>query len=178
MRKITLHEVGMENYGPYIDPMILPFPNDNVTLLTGPNGVGKTMALDAIPFTLFGTTSKGLKGDDLVNNVVDKKCYTWVKFSINKDQYLVKRYQKYAKFGGNNVVLNKNGVDIKSGSREVIPEIERLWCTQKSFKQGDGAALECCGGTAQVAHAFRWGRHGGRRRFFRIVRIFRDGLLA
>ena len=133
MREITLHEVGMENYGPYIDPMILPFPNDNVILLTGPNGVGKTMALDAIPFTLFGTTSKGLKGDDLVNNVVDKKCYTWVKFSINKDQYLVKRYQKYAKFGGNNVVLNKNGVDIKSGSREVIPEIERLWCTQKSF---------------------------------------------
>ena len=51
MREIDLYEVGMENYGPYIDPMILPFKNDNITLLTGPNGVGKTMALDAIPFT-------------------------------------------------------------------------------------------------------------------------------
>jgi len=133
MRQITLHEVGMENYGPYIDPMILTFKNDNTTLLTGPNGVGKTMALDAIPFTLFGTTSKGLKGDDVVNNVIEKSCYTWVKFSVNDDNYIVKRYQKYSKFGGNNVILNKNGVDIKSGSREVIPEIERLWCSQKSF---------------------------------------------
>lgn len=133
MREIDLYEVGMENYGPYIDPMILPFKNDNITLLTGPNGVGKTMALDAIPFTLFGITSKGLKGDDVINNVVEKNCYTWVKFILNSDKYFVKRYQGYSKFGGNNVVLNKNGVDIKSGSKEVIPEIERLWCSQRSF---------------------------------------------
>ena len=41
MKDITIHEVGMENYGPYIDPMILTFKNDTVTLLVGPNGVGK-----------------------------------------------------------------------------------------------------------------------------------------
>jgi len=133
MKDITMHEVGMENYGPYIDPMILTFKNDTVTLLVGPNGVGKTMALDAIPFTLFGTTSKGLKGDDVVNNVVQKNCHTWVKFTHNEDLYHVKKYQSYSKFGGNSVVLNKNGVDIKSGSREVIPEIERIWCPEKSF---------------------------------------------
>jgi len=133
MREIDLYEVGMENYGPYIDPMILPFKNNNITLLTGPNGVGKTMALDAIPFTLFGITSKGLKGDDVINNVVEKNCHTWVKFILNNDKYFVKRYQGYSKFGGNNVVLNKNGIDIKSGSKEVIPEIERLWCSQRSF---------------------------------------------
>ena len=120
MREINFQEVGMENYGPYIDPMIHTFTNDSITLMTGPNGIGKTMSLDAIPFTLFGMTSKGARGDDLINNVVGKNCKTWVKFMLNQDQYLVTRYQKYTKMG-NTVVLNKNGVDIKSGHREVLP---------------------------------------------------------
>lgn len=132
MREINFQEVGMENYGPYIDPMIHTFTNDSITLMTGPNGIGKTMSLDAIPFTLFGMTSKGARGDDLINNVVGKNCKTWVKFMLNQDQYLVTRYQKYTKMG-NTVVLNKNGVDIKSGHREVLPEIEKLICPHKSF---------------------------------------------
>jgi len=132
MREITFQEVGMENYGPYIDPMIHTFTNDTITLMTGPNGIGKTMSLDAIPFTFYGITSKGARGDDVVNNVVGKNCHTWVKFKINEDQYQVDRYQKYTK-RGNTVVLNMNGVDIKSGHREVLPEIERLICPAKSF---------------------------------------------
>ncbi len=132
MREITFQEVGMENYGPYIDPMIHTFTNDTITLMTGPNGIGKTMSLDAIPFTLYGITSKGARGDDVVNNVVGRNCHTWVNFKINEDQYKVNRYQKYTK-RGNTVVLNKNGVDIKSGHREVLPEIERLICSSKSF---------------------------------------------
>ena len=132
MRDIVFEEVGMENYGPYIDPMIHTFVNNTVTLMTGPNGIGKTMSLDAIPFTLYGITSKGAKGDDVVNNTVGKNCKTWVKFKINDDQYLITRYVKYTKLG-NTVILNKNKVDIKSGQREVLPEIERLICPSKSF---------------------------------------------
>ena len=132
MRNINFQEVGMENYGPYIDPMIHTFDNDNITLMTGPNGVGKTMSLDAIPFTLYGITSKGARGDDVVNNVIGKNCKTWVKFKVNSDQYLVTRYVKYTK-RGNSVILNKNGVDIKSGHREVLPEVENLICSSKSF---------------------------------------------
>jgi len=132
MREITFEEVGMENYGPYIDPMIHTFINNTVTLMTGPNGIGKTMSLDALPFTLYGITSKGAKGEDVVNNTVGKNCKTWVKFKVNDDKYLVTRYVKYTKLG-NTVVLNKNTVDIKSGQREVLPEIERLICPAKSF---------------------------------------------
>ena len=132
MREITFQEVGMENYGPYIDPMIHTFTNDTITLMTGPNGIGKTMSLDAIPFTFYGITSKGARGDDVINNVVGRNCHTWVNFTINEDQYKVNRYQKYTKMG-NTVILNKNGVDIKAGHREVLPEIERLICPSKSF---------------------------------------------
>jgi len=133
MKNIKFIETGMENFGPYVDRMVLKFQNNQLTLITGPNGVGKTMSLDSIPFTLFGTTSKGLKADDVVNNVTGKNCYTWVEFHVDNDKYIAKRYQKYSKFGGNNLILNKNGVDIKSGAREVQPEIERLICPQKGF---------------------------------------------
>jgi len=132
MREITFQEVGMENYGPYIDPMIHTFTNNTITLMTGPNGIGKTMSLDAIPFTFYGITSKGARGDDVINNVVGRNCHTWVNFTINEDQYKVNRYQKYTKLG-NTVLLNKNGVDIKKGHKEVLPEIERLICPSKSF---------------------------------------------
>jgi len=132
MRQANIQEVGMENFGPYLDPMILEFKNDAMVLMTGPNGVGKTMSLDAIPFTFYGITSKGAKGDDVVNNIVGRNCKTWVKFSVDDDQYLITRYQKYSKLG-NTVVLNKNNVDIKKGHMEVLPEIEKLICSSRAF---------------------------------------------
>ena len=132
MRRIEFEEIGMENYGPYIEPMILKFINNTLTIIMGKNGIGKTMALDAILFTLYGVTSKGAKGDDVVNNKIGKNCRTWVKFNVNSDKYLVTRYHKYKKIS-NTVLINKNGVDIKKGHKEVLPEIERLIRPQKAF---------------------------------------------
>ena len=132
MRHVNIQEVGMENYGPYLDPMVLQFKNDSLVLVTGPNGIGKTMSLDAIPYTFYGVTSKGAKGDDVVNNTAGKNCKTWVKFSIDSDEYLITRYRKYTKLN-NTVILNKNGVDIKKGHNEVVPEIEKLICSRRSF---------------------------------------------
>ena len=132
MREVIFEEVGMENFGPYIDPMILKFNTGTLVVLEGRNGIGKTMSIDAVPFTLFGITTKKLKGDEAVNNSVGKNCKTWVKFKIDKDQYLCTRYQKYKSIG-NTVILAKNGVDIKKGSKEVITEVEKLLCPQKAF---------------------------------------------
>ena len=132
MRQVKFQEVGMENYGPYLDPMLLEFNEDRLVLITGKNGIGKTMALDAIPFTLYGSTSKGMKGDDVVNNTAGKDCKTWVKFTVDGEQYQVTRYQKYSKIG-NSVILSKGGVDMKKGQREVLPEVEKLICSERSF---------------------------------------------
>ena len=133
MREITFHEVGMENFGPYIDPMVLTFDNDKLTLITGPNGIGKTMSLEALPFTLYGETCKKAKGDDVVNTRTGRNCHTWVKFSIDADDYIVDRYHKYTKLN-NTVTIRKNGEDpYVKGHREVLPEIEKLICSKKSF---------------------------------------------
>jgi len=133
MRNITFHEVGMENFGPYIEPMVLPFTNNHLTLITGPNGIGKTMSLEALPFTLFGETCKKVKGDDVVNNRTGKNCHTWTKFTINDDTYQIDRYHKYTKIG-TTVTICKNGEEpYKKGHREVVPEVEKLICSKKSF---------------------------------------------
>jgi DNA repair exonuclease SbcCD ATPase subunit len=132
MREINFEEVGMKNYGPYVDDMVLKFKKGTITFITGPNGVGKTMALDAIPFSLYGITSKGSKGDDVVNNGVGKDCHTWLTFSIDKDKYRIDRFHKHSK-KNNTVILQKNEVEIKKGQKEVLPEIERLVCSQRTF---------------------------------------------
>jgi len=133
MREITFHEVGMQNFGPYVEPMVLTFENDKLTLITGPNGIGKTLSLEAIPFTIYGETSKKAKGDDVVNTRVGRNCHTWVKFSIDADEYLVDRYHKYTKLG-TTVTIRKNGEDpYLKGHKEVLPEIEKLICSKKSF---------------------------------------------
>lgn len=132
MRSVQIQEVGMQNYGLYVEPMVLEFKNDTITLIVGPNGSGKTMMIDAIPFTFYGITSKGARGDDVVNSTIGKNCKTWVKFLVDDDEYVITRYHKYSKLG-NTVILTKNGEDIKKGHREVLPVIEKLICSQRTF---------------------------------------------
>jgi len=132
LRTVIFKEVGMENYGPYKEPMILQIKNNNLVLIVGPNGVGKTMLIDAIPFTLYGLTSKEMKGDDVVNNVVGKNCHTWLEFETNGSNYRIDRYQKYQKLG-NTVTLKKDDNLIRNGQTEVLPEVEKLVCPYRSF---------------------------------------------
>jgi DNA repair exonuclease SbcCD ATPase subunit len=124
MRNVVFKKVGMVNFGPYIDKMEYEIKPNTLTLITGPNGVGKTMMLDAIPYTLFGITSKGMKGDDVVNNVVGKDCHTWLEFEVNGQAYTVNRYQNYK--GRNNVKLEKDGEVLCQGQKEVVPLLESM----------------------------------------------------
>jgi DNA repair exonuclease SbcCD ATPase subunit len=112
--------------------MELPFENNKVVLVTGPNGSGKSTMFDAIPYALYGVGSKGLRGDDVVNDEVGKNCHVWLPFDIDEDKYRVDRYCKDSKHG-NSVLLTKNGQIIKKGHTEVVPEIERILVPQKLF---------------------------------------------
>jgi DNA repair exonuclease SbcCD ATPase subunit len=134
MREIKFTEIGMENYGPYEEPFVLECPEDSLTLITGPNGVGKTIALDSMGFTFYGITSKGERGDDVVNNTAKKNCHTWVKFQADDVSYVVDRYHKHSKFK-NTVHITRNGESkpYKVGHREVTAEIDKLICDRKTF---------------------------------------------
>jgi len=130
--EVNFKKVIMENFCCYKDRMEYPFKNDIISLITGPNGIGKSTIFSAVPYTLYGITPTGLKGDDVVNNEVGKNCYTSLEFSINKDEYICDRYCKNSKLG-NTAILTKNGTIIKKGHTEVVAEIERILMPQKLF---------------------------------------------
>jgi len=132
MRNVVFRSVGMVNFCCFKDPMELTFENNKVVLVTGPNGSGKSTMFDAIPYALYGVGSKGLRGDDVVNDEVEKNCHVWLLFDIDEDEYRVDRYCKHSKHG-NSVLLTKNGQITKKGHTEVLPEVERILVPQKLF---------------------------------------------
>lgn len=126
----------MENYGPYQEPFVLECESNSLTLITGPNGIGKTIALDSLAFTFYGLTGKGERGDEVVNNTSGKNCHTWVKFEDEEsgDSYVVDRYHQHTKYR-NTVHITRNDDDkpYKVGHREVTSEIDKLICDRKTF---------------------------------------------
>ncbi len=132
MRTVNFNKVGMQNFCCYTDLIEFEFKNDKIVMITGPNGSGKTTIFDSVPYTFYGITPKNLKGDDVVNNVVGKDCYTYVEFDIDDNHYKCERYCKYKKIG-NSAILYLNGEPIKKGHNEVVAEIERILLPQKLF---------------------------------------------
>ena len=132
MRNVVFKSVGMLNFCCFKDLMELTFENNKVVIVTGPNGSGKSSMFDAIPYALYGVGSKGLRGDDVVNDEVGKNSHVWLLFNIDEDEYRVDRYCKDSKHGSS-VLLTKNGQVIKKGHTEVLPEIERILVSQKLF---------------------------------------------
>ena len=76
------------------------------------NGAGKSSILEAIIYALFGRTIRGLKGDQVVNNITNKN--TKVFLDIIDDDgtpYRLARYRKHH-LHKNSVFLYRNGKDI------------------------------------------------------------------
>lgn len=133
MKNIKFLKIYMTNFFLYKEPMELEFKDNKIIVISGPNGCGKTtMIADSIAFTLFGITTKGLKGTDVVNNEVKKNCHTSLEFMINTSHYKLDRYYEHYKHR-NDVYLYKDKELIKKGHNEVIVEIERLLVPQKLF---------------------------------------------
>ena len=54
------------------------------TLIVGQNGSGKSTALDALSFALFGRAHRNITKDQLINSINQKECLTEVFFKIGK----------------------------------------------------------------------------------------------
>jgi len=133
MKIVEFLEQGLENFCNHQEPVIINFSKGSITMITGPNGIGKTSIFQAIPFTLYGQCEKG-RGDDVLNNKAGKNCHTWTIFTIDDVRYRVDRYVKYTRLG--NLVTITRGTDTKpylKGHKEVLPEIEKLLMPYKLF---------------------------------------------
>ena len=131
-RQIDFTGWGGENFCNFIEPISIKVDAGKVLLITGPNGVGKTTLFEILSYVLYGVTSKGLKGEDVVNERTLEDCSTWGEFAIGEDKYRAERYCKHKKFK-NNVILFKNGEESKVGYTEVKAEIDRIFMPHKLF---------------------------------------------
>ena len=87
------------------------------------NGAGKSSTMsEPILWALFGITSRGVSGDDVIHSEAGKGTSVRLDFERGGHNYAVTRYRKH-KEGKNGVVLMKDGVDV---SRATTKETDLL----------------------------------------------------
>lgn len=122
MSRIIFHKIQFQNfmsYGNY--ETTLDLDKDKLTLIQGDNGAGKTTALLALAYNLFGKTFNKAAKSSLINKKNKKGLLTRCWFSIGDNEYFIERGDKPAIF---NVVVNGKPLDINGDSRDFQKKLE------------------------------------------------------
>jgi DNA repair exonuclease SbcCD ATPase subunit len=69
----------------------LDFEKSNTTLIIGTNGAGKSTVLDALTFSLFGKSFRGINKPQLINSTNEKDCIVEIEFKIGTNEFLIRR---------------------------------------------------------------------------------------
>ena len=69
----------------------LDFTTASTTLIVGNNGAGKSTMLDALTFSLFGKSYRGVNKPQLINSVNEKGCLVEIEFKIGSVNWKVAR---------------------------------------------------------------------------------------
>jgi DNA repair exonuclease SbcCD ATPase subunit len=104
------------------------------TLLSGKNGHGKSLVIEAIVFALYGRPFRKINKPQLVNSTNQKDLLVEIEFSIASDRYLIRRGIKPNIFEiwKNGEMLNK---DAASRDYQAYLEQNILKMSLKSFSQ-------------------------------------------
>ena len=122
MSRIVFHKIEFQNfmsYGNYISSIELD--KNKLTLIQGENGVGKTTALLALSYNLFGKTFNKAVKSSLINKKNKKGLLTRSWFSIGENNYFIERGEKPSIF---RVEMNGQEIEIDGDSREFQKKLE------------------------------------------------------
>lgn len=108
--------------------------SSSTTLIVGNNGAGKSTILDALTFSLFGKSFRGINKPQLLNSTNEKDCLVEIEFKIGSNQWLVRRGIKPNIFEiyKNGKLLDQNS---SSSDQQKIFEQTILKMNYKSFTQ-------------------------------------------
>ena len=110
------------------------FNKSTTTLVLGTNGAGKSTMLDALTFSLFGKSFRGINKPQLINSVNEKDCLVEIEFQIGTISWKVRRGIKPAIFEihKNGEILNQ---DASSSDQQKWFEQNVLKMNYRSFTQ-------------------------------------------
>lgn len=93
------------------------------------NGAGKSSLADALCWALFGTTARGVSGDDVINDTAGKGTLVSVEVMDGADVYTITRHRKH-KTGKNSLkivhtpgAIGSSAVDLTKGTEKLTQEI-------------------------------------------------------
>lgn len=128
-------------FGPYAHKQVIDFTElsgNNLFLITGPTGAGKTTVFDAITFALFGRASGESRKDaeELKSHFATpaETCYVKLTFLLHNEEYTIERKPKQQRLARNGGITTANGDalltlpngETVSGVTEVSARIESL----------------------------------------------------
>lgn len=133
---IKFKTVKFKNFGSFGNYFTeIDFCSDNMTLVSGSNGHGKSYALlDSITFALFGKPFRKINIPQLINTMNNKNCVVHLTFEIYGDVYEIVRGLKPKKFE-----IHKNGELLQQSAKakdyQKLLEEQILKMNYKSFTQ-------------------------------------------
>ena len=125
-------DVNLDNKG-----LILIVGENKDDTSANSNGSGKSTIVDALCWCLYGTTARGISGDDVVNRTNKENCFVSVKIQDGENVYEITRYRKHSAYK-NNVKVIVNGSDLTKPSTNETDKlmVSLLGITEEIFKDG------------------------------------------
>lgn len=115
-------------------PLEIQLNRNPITLVTAPNGSGKSSIVEALTFSLYGKSYRGVKKGQLVNSINARSAMVEIQFSTNGKRYLVRRGIKPDVFEifEDGTLLNQ-----EAANRDYQKHLEQniLGMNYKTFKQ-------------------------------------------
>ena len=135
MSRITFNKVEFKNFQSFGNDLTsVDLDKDQISLICGTNGSGKTCVIQTISYALFGKSLTGITKSELINNKNKKTLLVSLTFTIGNDVYVLTRGDKPSV-----LTLTKNGEDIPAdGDSRIFQkkiEDEILKFDFKAFKQ-------------------------------------------
>ena len=121
---IKFKTISLKNFQSYGDNLVTFYLDRSpTTLVSGPNGNGKSSILNALVFCLFGKTLKGVNKQSLINTVNQRDLQTICEFQKGENVYRVIRTIKPNTF---TIDVNGKRMEEEAGIRDQQKVLEDI----------------------------------------------------